>query len=532
MTHMSKTTWTTRLQAAGAGILAAFAGLAVASGLSALLTGVPSPVISVSNRVVDWAPVWLIEFGKTTFGLADKPILIGTVGVAVLILAATAGLVGLKAPTVALGITATLGLAALAAAATDRTATASPFVVIFPSVLALVVSLAALAWLLATLARRKDDQRDRWLAPHPGDDLPSGFDRRRFLVAAMATGAVAAAGGVVARVFGGSAAGASRSEVAGQIPVATDLAPPIPRGVQLDLDGITSYVTPNEDFYRIDTALVVPDVPADTWSLRIHGDVEEEVTLTFQDLLAMRLVERRITMTCVSNEVGGDLAGNATWVGVPMADLLDLVGVKDGADAVLATSEDGWTCGTAITDFYDREGLLAISMNGEPLPLEHGFPARVIVPGLYGMVSATKWVREMEITRFDSFEAYWTQRGWASQAPIKTQSRIDTPRGFETLTPAQDGTVTVGGMAWAQTTGIEKVEVRFDDESWQDAELGTEDNVDTWRMWKFTWAEPSSGTHNITVRATDKDGNTQTSDSARPLPDGATGWHNISFSVA
>jgi len=523
---------TTRLQAAGAGVLAAGAGLAVASGLSALLTGVPSPVISVSNRVVDWAPVWLIEFGKNTFGLADKPILVGTVAIAVVVLAATAGLVGLKRPTVALGITAILGLAALAAAATDRTASASPFLVILPSVLAVVVSLVAMAWLLATLARRKDDQRDRWLSPHPGDDLPSGFDRRRFLVAAMATGAVVAAGGVVARVFGGSVANASRATVAGQIPIAAELAPKIPAGTQLDLDGISSYITSNEDFYRIDTALTVPDVPADTWSLRIRGDVGQEVTLSFEDLLGMRLVERRITMTCVSNEVGGNLAGNATWVGVPMADLLDMVGVNDGADGVLATSDDGWTCATRVSDFYDREALLAVAMNGEPLPLEHGFPVRVVVPGLYGMVGSTKWVREMQVGRFDDFEAYWTQRGWDAEAPIKTQSRIDTPRGFEKLTPDQDGTVTVGGVAWAQTRGIQKVEVRLDDGPWQAAELGTHDNVDTWRMWKFTWADPTAGAHNLTVRASDKDGSTQTSDSARPLPNGATGWHNISFSVA
>jgi DMSO/TMAO reductase YedYZ molybdopterin-dependent catalytic subunit len=534
MTHMSRTKATTRLQAAGAGVLAAGAGLAGASGFSALLNGVPSPVISVSNRVVDWAPVWLIEFGKNNFGLADKPILIGTVAIVVVVLAATAGLVGLKRPTLALGITAILGLAALAAAATDRTATASPFLVILPSMLALAVSLSTLAWLLAALARRREDQGDRWLRPHPGDDLHSNFDRRRFLVAAMATGAVAAAGGVVTRVFGDAAAAGSRTEFASNLTtlIPAEKAPPIPNGTDLGVRGVTPYITRNGDFYRIDTALTVPDVPADTWTLRIHGDVEEELELSFEDLLGMRLVERRITMTCVSNEVGGELIGTATWIGVPMADILDLVGIRGGADGVLATSDDGWTCAIRVNDFYDRQALLAVAMNGEPLPLEHGFPVRVVVPGLYGMVGSTKWVRGMEIGRFADFEAYWTQRGWDAEAPIKTQSRIDTPTGFQELTPADDGSVTLGGVAWAQTTGIAKVEVQIDRGDWLEADLGTEDSVDTWRMWKHTWADPTPGSHTITVRATDKGGDTQTSDSARPLPNGATGWHTITFSVA
>ncbi len=534
MTHMSRTRATTRLQAVGAGVLAAGAGLAVASAFSALLDGVPSPVISVSNRVVDWAPVWLIEYGKNTFGLADKPILIATVAIAVVVLAATAGLGGLKHPTLALGITAVLGLAALAAAATDRTATASPFLVILPSMLALAVSLSTLAWLLAALARRREDQRDRWLRPHPGDDLHSDFDRRRFLLAAMATGGVAATGGVMSRVFGDAAAAGSRTELASNLTtlIPAEKAPPIPKGTDLGVRGVTPYITPNEDFYRIDTALAVPDLPADTWTLRIHGDVEEELELSFEDLLGMRLVERRITMTCVSNEVGGDLVGNATWIGVPLADLLDLVGMRDGADGVLATSDDGWKCATRVSDLYDRQALLAVAMNGKPLPLEHGFPVRVVVPGLYGMVGSTKWIREMEIGRFDAFEAYWTERGWDAEAPIKTQSRIDTPTGFQELTPADDGSVTLGGVAWAQTTGIAKVQVRIDRGDWLEADLGTEDSVDTWRMWKHTWADPTPGSHTITVRATDKGGDTQTSDSARSLPNGATGWHTITFSVA
>jgi hypothetical protein len=264
----------------------------------------------------------------------------------------------------------------------------------------------------------------------------------------------------------------------------------------------------------------VPDVPADTWTLRIHGMVDNEVELSFEDLLGMRLIERRVTLTCVSNQVGGLLAGNATWIGVPLKDIFECGGCRAAPTPVFATSADGWTCATAISDMIDREGFLAISMNGEPLPLEHGFPARVVVPGLYGMVSATKWVVDLEITKLDDVEAYWTARNWSERAPIKTQSRIDTPRGFQQLTPAEDGTLTMGGVAWAQTTGIAKVEVRIDDEPWQDATLGTEDTLATWRLWTWTWDAPTAGNHNITVRATDRSGYLQTSDQAETLPTG------------
>jgi DMSO/TMAO reductase YedYZ molybdopterin-dependent catalytic subunit len=492
---------------------------------------VPSPVIAVGNRVIDWTPTPVKNWAIEAFGNADKPILIGSVLAVIVLFAAAAGVIGLRRPTIAIVMTALLGLAALGISATDRTATASAFLVVLPSILALIVSMSALAWLLATLARRREDTRDRWLAPHPGDQLPSDFDRRRFLVAAMATGAAVAAGGVVTKVFGGAAALDSRRTVAGRIPLPADPAGPIPRGAQLELDGITRYLTPNADFYRVDTALTVPDVPADSWTLRIHGMVDEEIELDFTDLLDMRLIERRITLTCVSNQVGGKLAGNAAWIGVPLKDLFDRAGLQSGADAVLATSADGFTCVTPVADMIDREGMLAISMNGEPLPLEHGFPARVVVPGLYGMVSATKWVVDLEVTQLDKVESYWTARGWAEEAPIKTQSRVDTPRGFERLTPAADGTLTMGGVAWAQTTGIAKVEVRIDDEPWQLAKLGTEDTLDTWRMWTWTWDSPTTGNHNITVRATDRSGYLQTSDQAETLPDGATGWHNIQFVV-
>ncbi len=526
MMHVSRMRATTRLEAAGVGILAAGAGVAVAGAIASLLTGVPNPIISVGNKVIDLAPPALKDSAIQKFGTNDKPILVASVIAVIAIVAAVAGVIGLRHPRIAVGITALLGIAALYAAATDRTATAAPFLVILPALLALVVSITAISWLLARLGRRTDDQRDRWLQAHPGDDLPSGFDRRRFLAAAMATGTVVVAGGVVSRIFGGSAAAASRADVT--VPVPADPAGPVPKGTQLEVPGITPYLTSNADFYRIDTALTVPDVPANTWTLKLHGKVDSELELTFQDLLSMRLIERRITLTCVSNQVGGNLAGNATWIGVPMKDLLDRVGVQAGADAILSTSTDGFTCGTPVANLTDRDAMVAIAMNGQPLPLEHGFPARIVVPGLYGMVSAIKWVTDIEVTNFSDFTAYWADRGWSPQAPIKTASRIDTPRGFQRV---KAGKVAMAGVAWAQHTGIDKVEVRIDQEPWALATLGTQDTLDTWRQWMWTWNDATPGYHSVTVRATDKAGNTQTSDRAEPRPDGATGWHNIQFTV-
>jgi len=517
----------TRLAAAGAGVLAAATGVAVATAVAGALSGVPSPLISVGNRAIDLAPPALKDFAVQQFGTADKPILIGGVAVVIMLLAAAAGLIGLHRPRLALALTAVLGLTALAAAATDRTATASSLLVVLPALIAIVVSMSALAWLLATLGRPRDRSRDNWLAAHPGDDLPVGFDRRRFLVAVMATSAAAAAGGVVTRLVAGSAAASSRAGVA--VPVPGSPAGPVPRGVEAGVRGVTPYLTPNAEFYRIDTNLQVPDVPAESWTLRIHGLVDTELELSYEDLLAERLIERRITLTCVSNEVGGDLIGNATWIGVPLKDLLDRAGVAQDADALRSVSVDGFTIGTPVAAVMDgRDAMIAIAMNGEPLPLEHGFPARMVVPGLYGFVSATKWLTEIEVTRFSDFTAYWTERDWAPEAPIKTASRIDVPRAFESL-PVD--AVRTGGVAWAQGTGIAKVEVSVDEGPWQPAQLAAEDTLDTWRQWSWQWDDATPGSHTLSVRATDKSGQTQTSERVQPRPDGATGWHNIQFTV-
>ncbi|MDQ4007452.1 MAG: molybdopterin-dependent oxidoreductase, partial [Actinomycetota bacterium] len=301
-----------------------------------------------------------------------------------------------------------------------------------------------------------------------------------------------------------------------------------PDGVAVPVDGVVPWMTPNDDFYRIDTALAVPRVLPQDWRLRLHGMVDRELELTYEDLVGRGLVEAWITLCCVSNEVGGPLISNARWSGVRVADLLAEAGVQLGADAVLSTSADGWTCGTPLQALTDgRESLLAVAMNGEPLPLEHGFPVRMVVPGLYGFVSATKWVVDLEVSRFADFTAYWTERGWSPRAPVKTQSRIDAPRDGADVSA---GRVAVGGIAWAQHTGIRQVEVRVDDGPWNSARLAAVPNVDTWRQWAWAWdAEP--GEHRIAVRATDAGGYTQTPERADVVPDGATGWHTIAVTV-
>ncbi|MGA9749785.1 MAG: molybdopterin-dependent oxidoreductase, partial [Nocardioides sp.] len=331
-----------------------------------------------------------------------------------------------------------------------------------------------------------------------------------------------------ARALGGSVAAEARADLA--VPKPATTAPPVPEGAMLDVKGLTPHLTSNKDFYRVDNALRVPDVPIEGYTLRIHGMVDKELELTFEDLLSRRLVEERITLTCVSNEVGGEYVGNATWIGVPMHELLKEAGVQEGADAIKSTSADDFTVGTPLDVLQDekRNALVAVAMNGEPLPLEHGFPVRMVTPGLYGYVSATKWLVDIEVTRFADFKAYWTTRGYSAEAPIKTSSRIDVPRSFARLDAGMNA---VAGVAWSQDRGIDKVEVRIAGGDWQEAELADEDNINTWRQWVYRWdAEP--GSYKIEVRATDKSGTTQTAERAPIAPDGSTGWHNVNVTVA
>jgi len=354
---------------------------------------------------------------------------------------------------------------------------------------------------------------------------PINLDRRGFLVTAGVGAAVAVLAGGGGTFFSRRfRADDSRASV--RIPAPASPAP-AEKATFDDTAGISSYVTPNDRFYRVDTALLTPALTAEDWQLRIHGMVDRETTITYPQLLARPMIERDITLACVSNPVGGDYIGNARWIGAPLADILREAGVRRDADQLVARSVDGFTVGTPTAALLDgRDALLAVAMNGEPLPIAHGFPVRVVVPGLYGYVSATKWVVDMELTTFDAYDAYWIQRGWAQQAPIKVESRIDVP-GKGSIDP---GPRDIAGVAWAQHVGIGTVEVQIDDSEWRRADLAPQDPIDTWRQWRLTWDAPS-GEHRIAVRATTLGGQTQTADRVPPAPDGATGYHTITVQV-
>jgi DMSO/TMAO reductase YedYZ molybdopterin-dependent catalytic subunit len=511
----------TLLRGGLAGLVAAAAAVLSSRAVAALLDGVTDPLLAVANRVVDAAPRPVKELAIETFGAADKPVLVVGVTTTVALLAACAGAVGVRRPAVAVG--AFLGLTAVAAGAvvTDRAASAAIGVRLVPVAVLVLVGLVLLVLMLRALGA------PRGAVSGGPSGAPLDPSRRTFLVTAAAAAGLAVAGATVSRLYGGLAAAASRAGVS--LPRPTRPAPPVPPGVTVGVPGVTSHLTSNADFYRVDTALQVPDVPLDGWRLRIHGLVARELDLSFDDLLARGLVERRITLTCVSNPVGGDLLGNATWLGVPVHELLAEAGVLGGADAVKSTSADDWTCGTPLSVLADpaRGALVAVGMNGEPLPLQHGFPARLVTPGLYGYVSATKWLVDLEVTRFADFEAYWTSRGYAAEAAVKTSSRIDVPRSFARVRP---GPTQVAGVAWAQSTGIRGVEVRVDGGEWHRTSLASADGLDTWRQWVWTW-DATPGNHRLEVRATDAAGVTQTGARAPVAPDGSTGWDSVTVTV-
>jgi len=497
------------LRPAIAGALAGVAGLAVAELIAGWLHTRLSPVVAVGEAIIELTPGQVAERAIDAVGQADKPLLVTGVVLGVLIGSAVAGVLGARRSGV--GLAVLIGMTVVAAVAV-LTRTDAREVDVMPLVFGGLVGLAVYGWLVP-----------RAVAASAAD--ADALTRRQFL---QATGIVLA-GAAVVGALGRWAAEARRSVEQARDALRLGVRqPPTPDGVDLGVDGIEPWVTPNDVFYRIDTTLSPPLVKPAEWELRIHGMVDRELTLTYQDLLDRGLSNAWITLCCVSNEVGGDLISNAWWSGVRIDELLDEAGVSPDADALLSTSRDGWTCGTPLAALTDgRDALLAVAMNGEPLPIEHGFPVRQVVPGLYGFVSATKWVVEWEVTRFDRFSAYWTDRGWSEQAPVKTQSRIDTPRSGADL---DAGTVTIGGVAWAQHRGIERVEVRVDDGEWLPARLAADPSIDTWVQWVVEWeAEP--GDHVLAVRATDSTGETQTEAEADVVPDGATGWHTIDVSV-
>ena len=353
------------------------------------------------------------------------------------------------------------------------------------------------------------------------------FDRRRFLGTGVALAGAAVTSGVIGRVL--LERRATASAAVPDVPAAAATVPPLASGVELDVEGITPLVISNSNFYRIDTSLLTPRLDVADWSLTVNGMVDQPFTLDYAQLLAMPLVEQYVTIACVSNEVGGDLVGNALWRGARLRDVLDRAGVHAGATQIVGRAFDGWTAGfpTSWLDAPDREALVAVAMNGEPLPPEHGYPARLIVPGLYGYVSATKWLTNIELTTLEAFDAYWVPLGWAKEAPILTQSRIDVPRNASSLAA---GTVPVAGVAWAPDRGVSAVEVQVDDGPWQPAELSAPISDATWIQWLYRW-EATPGPHALRVRATDGTGEVQTDQVTRPAPDGARGHHTIRVTI-
>lgn len=510
------------LWAAAAGLAAAAVVVAVTELLALFIAPASSPVLAVGSLVIDLAPPWLTEVTIALFGTADKVVLVIMVGLLVAVLAVIAGILERRrAPwgAVLLG-----GVGGIALTAVLTRAEATVFWAI-PTVVGVVVGVVAVRRLIALL--------DRWTAaavPTPAASATApGLARRAFLGVLGATTVGATIVGLAARAVNAASSVATTVREALRLPAATTRAAAIPAGAKLDVPGISQLVTANRDFYRIDTALQVPSIDASQWRLRITGLVEQEIEIDWNELVSLPLQESYVTLMCVSNEVGGDLTGNALWLGHPIRNILARARPLPNADMVLSVSQDGWTAGTPLEVLQDpnRDALLAVGMNGEVLPLEHGFPVRMVVPGLYGYVSATKWVVEMKVTRFDSDQGYWTPRGWSALGPVKTHSRIDVPRD---RTSVAAGTTAIAGIAWAQHTGIERVEVRIDGGSWQQARLAEAISADTWRQWVLEW-DATPGSHVVEVRATDTTGFTQREPSVPVAPNGAEGYHGIVVQV-
>ncbi len=528
-----------------AGVLAAGAALGAGQFVAGLTGASGSPVVVVGELQIDFTPPWLKNFAITEFGADDKLVLVTGIVVVLGAFAALAGAAATRRMAYGMAGVAVFAAVGLTAAATRPHATVAS---LLPT-LAAIASAVAVLHLLIPLVRPPARPTVRAVSYDPvtGPAAPEtapaqtgeaetgeaelaatdGSPRRSFLAAGAATAGIAAVAGLAGRLL------TERSSVAGaqkslRIPTPAVTTQALPPGADLHIPGLAPFVTPNGKFYRVDTALVLPQVDPSSWQLRIHGMVDREITLTFDQLIKRPLIEDYITVCCVSNPVDGSYIGNAKWLGASLAALLRQAGIRAGADQLLCTSVDGFTSGTPVQTVMDgRDALRAVAMNGQPLPIAHGFPARMVVPGLYGYVSATKWVTDIEVTTFAGNYAYWAQRGWSQQAPIKTECRIDVPNG---LSEIKAGRTAVAGVAWAQHKGIEAVEVRVDRGPWQEARLAAVPGLDTWRQWVWEW-DATSGGHVLEARATDKTGYTQTSALAPPEPNGASGYPMVSVPV-
>lgn len=532
-------------RAALAGIVAALV-LFGAADLIARAFGPPAaPLLALGQTIIPLAPTGLVKPVIDLFGTNDKLFLILTTGLGALVLGGLIGWLASHRLRLATGLLCVAGLVPIIVILIRPE---SRVVDIIPTLIGLALGMAVFR-LLMSFGMSRTEKGTAPAAPRrfpaaarpngssapepPSDDSTetpaSEPSRRRFFIITGIIGAAGAAAMAAGQTVAALTLDAGAAVAKLVLPKPATTAPPIPTSAHPDVKGLAPFVTDPKDFYRIDTALAPPVIDPQEWSLRIHGMVESEVTLTMDDLLDLPLDEHHITLTCVSNPVGGDLVGNATWLGYPVRELLRRANPHKDADMVLSHSIDGFSASTpieALTD--DRDSLLAVGMNGSPLPPEHGFPARLVVPGLYGFVSATKWVTELEVTRFDEKTAYWTDRGWDAKAPILVASRVEVPKPLAKV-PAGD--VAVAGTAWAQRSGIKRVDVKLDDGDWTSAELGDEVTIDTWRQWKTSFSDVDSGLHTVTVRAIDQDGNVQTPKRRKSIPNSATGHHHIQFSV-
>lgn len=510
---------TKRLTWAGFGVLATLVGMAAGHLVAALTDPAASPVLIAGSTVIDLTPTPMKELAIRTFGDNDKAVLVGSVMLGALGLAAVGGLLARRRFLPGAGVLVVLVTAAAVMALLRPEATALD---VLPAVAAGVVGVAAL-WLLARAATAR--RAGLGTGSGPADETSEAHPSRRGVLI------VAGALGVTAAAFAGAGqliTGRRTTPAAVSLPAPADPAPGLPTDLRSTVPGISRLQTQVNDFYRVDTRLTLPIISLDDWTLTIDGDVENEVTFTYDDILQMPMIERDITLTCVSNEVGGPYVGGARWLGVPLSDLLDKAKVGSSADQIFSEDVDGMTISTPLEmAMAEKDAMLAIGMNGQPLPQEHGFPARMVIPGLYGFISATKWVTRMTLTTYDEKQAYWTDRGWATDAPIKIASRIDTPKSFSTV---HRGDTFIGGVAWAQTRGIGKVEVKVDGGGWQEAELGPQVGVDYWRQWYLPWTA-ESGDHDLSVRATDLDGEVQTDAKAAPFPNGSSGQQRIIVTV-
>lgn len=496
------------------GVAAAAVALGVAQ-LAAVPRGATADArIAVGASVIDLTPDPIRDWLLQTLGSGGKLFLSVAVLVGIATVAAIAGSLETRRRPVGSLILALAGVLGAAAVLSRPGATALDAV---PAAVGALCGVLTLRFLIRRFER----------APGADRDEPDAGRRATLItVGLLAAGAAAGVVGSLATRWAASVAG---DRAASTIPRPAVPAPPIPAEVTPDGVALPRFLTPSADFFRVDTALTVPQLSRDAWRLRVHGMVDRERVYDFADLAEFEVVEAAVTLTCVSNPVGGELISTGVWTGYRVSDLLAAAGVHRDADMVLSTSVDGFTAGTPVEALTDgRDALLAVGLNGEPLPLEHGYPARLVVPGLYGYVSATKWVVDLEVTRFDRAQAYWTRQGWAPRAPVKTQSRIDVPRSGQEV-PV--GPVTFGGVAWAQNRGVRAVEVRVDDGPWRPAQLGSAYSDQTWRLWSFPWRATQPGRHTLTVRATDNTGATQTPEEVGTVPDGATGWHTVEFSV-